>query len=130
LSHHLVMRGQDQITRVNDIAISDQKFEKKATLLVKSVDVLYITVLTVYQSGEDLIINAQETIGKPFQRIDRSVRAILVRIHSDAGLVRVYSRNIRYVAIGPDQGIGFTIAVIQRDEYCIVHGHPSMRLFL
>jgi hypothetical protein len=124
------MRGQDQITRVNDIALSDQKLDKKTTQLVRSVDVLHIAILTVYQSGEDLIINAQELIGKPFQRIERSVRAILVRIHSDAGLVRVYSRNIRFVAIGPDQGMGSIIAVVQPDEYCILHSHPSMRLFL
>lgn len=84
---------------------------------------------TYFQSGEPLIIDSQETIGKPFQRIDRSVRAILVRIHSDAGLVRIYGRSIRFVATGPGQGVGFAIVVIRPKEDCIVHGHPSMRFF-
>ncbi|PVH92535.1 hypothetical protein DM02DRAFT_662851 [Periconia macrospinosa] len=105
--------GEGQIIRVDEIALNDRKLEEKAKEL----------------SGEDLIIDAQETIGKPFQRIDRPVRAILIRIHSDTGLIRIYGRSIRVVATGPDRGVGFAMAVVRPDEDTIVHGHPSMRFF-
>jgi len=123
------MGGQDEITRVDEIGLNDPKLEEKATELVRSVTVLHSTIFNYFWAGEALIIDAQETIGKPFRSIDRSVRAILVMIHSDAGLVRIYGQSTRFVATGLGQGSGFAIVFIRSEEKSMVHGHPSMRFF-
>ncbi|XPS72542.1 hypothetical protein M3J09_004704 [Ascochyta lentis] len=105
------MSVKDQIGYIENIALDDQELERQISKV----------------SNEELIIDGRETLGIPFQRIPSSVRAIIVRVNSDVGLVRVYCRTTRFVATSPDYGAGFAFMIVQVGEGCIVHGQPSMR---
>lgn len=93
--------------------MSDEGFEKKASDL----------------SGEDLVIDAKETLGKSFETVDSSVRAILVKMDGGGGAVRVFGsgNTVRNVVTG--QGAGFVIVVVGVGEECMLFGNPSVRYF-
>ena len=74
-------------------------------------------------------MDAQETIGKPFESLDPSICAVLVKIHGTVGAVRVFSDMVINVVAGPENGTEFVIVTIKRDEETTILGTPSMRHF-
>jgi len=74
-------------------------------------------------SSEDIELEPEKT-AKPFEAIDRTVFAVLVKLNSKAGAIKVHSENVR---TGPDES-GFKIVLISKD-HCIIVGEPTIRFF-
>ena len=74
------------------------------------------------------MIEKQETVGKEFETVDRSIRAILVRKNGSAGAVRVFGEPIKNVVTGPKE-TGFALITIAAKEECMFLGSPSVRYF-
>jgi len=73
--------------------------------------------------GEDVQLGPEKT-AKPFETIDSSVFAVLVKMKSKAGAIKVQSENIR---TGPNES-GIKIVLISKDR-CIIVGEPTIRFF-
>ena len=73
-------------------------------------------------------MDSQETIGTNFEKVDISVRAILVRKDCAEGAVRVFGNDIWNVVTGPKEN-GFVILRLSEGEYCRLLGTPTVRYF-
>ena len=112
--------SQGQITSVDEIAHDDQKLKEKATELVG---------FQGLQSGNEVVLDKETTVGTDFGTVDSSVCAILVKKHGAVGAVRVFSNPVTNVVTGPTQGTGFVIVVRKSGEDCRLFGNPSLRYF-
>jgi hypothetical protein len=118
------------ITSVDDIAHDNEELEKKATDLVLVPGWPKIGVPAKTSQAQDhLVIDKNETIGKPLELVDPSVRAILIKRHGGGGAVRVHGNAVRNVVTGPDKDIGFDIVIIGTGETCRLFGTPTVRYF-
>jgi len=110
------MAGESQITPVDDIAYSDQLLEEEARKL----------------TGQDVILDATETIGTDFQTVDPSIPAILVQKTSAGGAVRVTGlgtpKEVPNVVTGPNYS-GVVIVVVKSGQDCMFFGSPLVRYF-
>ena len=61
--------------------------------------------------------------------MDLLVRAILVKIHSGGGAIRVFGDIIRNVVISPKEPAGFVILVIRPSKSCRLFSSPTVRYF-
>ena len=83
-------------------------------------------MLSAQQSSLDLAIDTEETIGKSFEVVDASVRAILVRRDSAGGAVRIFGREVKNIVTGPKES-GYALVAVGADEECMFLGSPSVR---
>lgn len=104
--------AESRVTPVDDIAHDDYMLEKKATEL----------------SGEDAIIDQEETIGTDFGTVPQSVCAVLVKKHGPIGALRVFGEGVTNVVTGPTE-TGFVIVIIKPGESCRLLQTPSLRYF-
>ncbi|KAM5443940.1 hypothetical protein MferCBS31731_001186 [Microsporum ferrugineum] len=81
-------------------------------------------------AGERVALDPHQTIGKNFEVVDPSVRAILVCRKSAEGAVRVFGKYIRNVVTGPGEN-GYVIVAVKSSEgeTCRLLGTPTMRYF-
>ncbi|QSS61745.1 hypothetical protein I7I51_03922 [Histoplasma capsulatum] len=79
-------------------------------------------------AGENVVLDSSQTIGKNFQTVDSSVRAILIIKKSAEGAVRVFGKDIRNVVTGPNED-GFVIVAVKEGETCRLLGTPTIRYF-
>jgi len=99
-------------TLVDDIAHDDQKLKDKAAQLC----------------GHDVNLG-HEIVGTDFETVESTVCAILVKIQSGAGAVRVFGDQVLNVRTGPNQRSGYVLVVIESGEDCRLFGSPSLRYF-
>ncbi|CAK4031390.1 Hypothetical predicted protein [Lecanosticta acicola] len=79
-------------------------------------------------TGESLVIDGNEILGRNFDQVDASVRAILVKKNSAQGAVRVFGKEVWNVVTGPTEE-GVVIVRLGEGEYCRLLGTPTIRLF-
>ncbi|EME39770.1 hypothetical protein DOTSEDRAFT_82585 [Dothistroma septosporum NZE10] len=79
-------------------------------------------------TGESLVIDGTEILGRNFDQVDASVRAILVKKNSAQGAVRIFGKEVWNVVTGPSEQ-GVVIVRLGEGEYCRLLGTPTIRLF-
>lgn len=92
------------------------------------IEMIYLpTALTNQQLGKEVTVGP-ERVGGPLETADPSIRAMLVKTHSEDGAVRVLGKKIRNVPTGMGRS-GYVIVIIREGEGCMLLGKPSVRDF-
>ncbi|KAK5093855.1 hypothetical protein LTS08_008814 [Lithohypha guttulata] len=109
--------AESQVVSVDEIAHDNEQLRAKAREL----------------TGEDVLLDEKEVVGKDLELVESSVCAVLVKRQSAWGAVRVTGsgtpKETPNVVTSPQQEPGYSIIVIKPGQSCRLFQNPTIRYF-